>query len=233
MGLNLDLILDTLPRLMSGIGITLGLLVYSLLGGLVLGSLLCMALTSKKPWLRATARCYVTFFRGTPALVQLFVIYYGLAQFPILRESPLWIVMRDPFWCCVLAFALNSGAYVAEIMRGALSGVPKELGEAARALGMRPLAIFRTITAPLALRLFLPPYGNEAVSMLKTTALASTVTLMDLTGVARTVVAQTYAPYEIFISAAIVYLALAWIIGRLITRAERWASRWQEAGVQS
>ena len=229
MGLDLALIVDTLPRLLDGIGITLAILLLSQLGGLVLGALVCAGLLSKRPALRLPARTYVTFFRGTPALVQLFVIYYGLAQFDALRASPLWILLRDPFWCCVIAFSMNSGAYVAEIMRGALSGVPAGLKEAGRALGLRDRVIFRTITVPLALRLFLPPYGNEMVSMLKTTALASTVTLLDLTGVARTVVAQTYAPYEIFIAAAIIYLVMAWLIGLGVAYAERRAGAWEQA----
>lgn len=227
MGLDVSLIVTTLPRLLDGIALTLGLLVLSQLGGFFLGVGICAARLSGVRGLRRTALTYIGFFRGTPALVQLFVVYYGLAQFELVRESPLWILLRDPFWCCVIAFAMNSGAYTAEIMRGALSGVAPELREAARALGLRPSTIFWKITAPLALRLGLPPYGNEVVSMLKTTALASTVTLMDLTGVARTVVAQTYAPYEIFISAAIIYLCLAWIIGVAVSLLERRFSRWQ------
>lgn len=230
MGLDVGLIIETLPKLLDGIGLTIAILVCSQAGGFVLGGLICAALLSKRAAIRLPARAYVTFFRGTPALVQLFIIYYGLAQFELVRASPLWIALRDPFWCCVIAFAMNSGAYTAEIMRGALSGVPSGLAEAGRALGLHSFTIFRTITAPLALRLFLPPYGNEVVSMLKTTALASTVTLLDLTGVARTVVAQTYAPYEIFISAAIIYLALAWMIGLAVSALERHFGKWQKAG---
>lgn len=233
MGLDLALIVNTLPRLLDGIGLTLALLVLSQLGGFVLGAGICAARLSRISALRRAALAYIGFFRGTPALVQLFIVYYGLAQFEALRESPLWIALRDPFWCCVIAFAMNSGAYTAEIMRGALSGVPLGPREAARALGLRRTVTFWKITAPLALRLGLPPYGNEVVSMLKTTALASTVTLMDLTGVARTVVAQTYAPYEIFISAAIIYLTLAWAIGIAISLLERRFGRWQALATNS
>ncbi len=229
MGLDFGLIIETLPRLLDGIGLTIAILLCSQLGGFILAGFICAALLSKKTFIRTPARAYVTFFRGTPALVQLFIIYYGLAQFEFVRSSPLWYLLRDPFWCCVLAFAMNSGAYGAEIMRGALSGVPGGLKEAGRALGLRPPVIFGTITAPLALRLFLPPYTNEVVSMLKTTALASTVTLLDLTGVARTVVAQTYAPYEIFISAAIIYLTMAWMIGLAGSVLERRLGRWERA----
>lgn len=227
--LDVALIIDTLPRLMDGIWVTLSLLVLAQGLGFFLAGGICAALVSTNPLLSRAARAYVTFFRGTPALVQLFIIYYGLAQFEWVRASPLWIFLRDPFWCCVVTLGMNTGAYTAEIMRGALSGVPKGPAEAGRSLGLSRLTVFRTITAPLAVRLFLPPYGNEVVSMLKTTALASTVTLMDLTGVARTVVAQTYAPYEIFISAAIVYLAMAWVIERLIGYAEWRSSRWMRA----
>lgn len=224
--LDFELIIDTLPRLMDGIAVTLSLLVYAQALGFVIAGGICAALLSPSLWVARAARVYVAFFRGTPALVQLFIVYYGLAQFEWVRASPAWIVLRDPFWCCVVTLGMNSGAYTAEIMRGALSGVPKGPAEAGRSLGLSRLTVFRTITAPLAVRLFLPPYGNEVVSMLKTTALASTVTLLDLTGVARTVVAQTYAPYEIFISAAIVYLAMAWVIERLIGYAEWRSSHW-------
>ena len=229
MVLDLALILDTLPRLLDGVSLTVLILLYSQAGGFVLGGFICAALKSRNPVLVHSARAYVTFFRGTPALVQLFIVYYGFAQFEFIRQSPLWILLRDPFWCCVFAFVMNSGAYTAEIMRGALSGVPTGLEEAGRAMGMRRLAVFRTITAPIAVRLFLPPYGNEAVSMLKTTALASTVTLLDLTGVARTVVAQTYAPYEVFISAAIIYLIMAGGIGVCVSALERRFGRWEKA----
>lgn len=229
MSLDVTLIIETIPRLLDGIGVTLAILGASLVGGFMTGSGLCAMLVGSSKTARLCAQAYVTFFRGTPALVQLFVIYYGLAQFEWVRSSPLWILLRDPFWCCVLAFSLNSGAYTAEVMRGALSGVPAGCREAASALGLNRFVIFYKITIPLASRLFLPPYGNEVVSMLKTTALASTVTLLDLTGVARTVVAQTYAPYEIFISAAIVYLVLALGIERVISYLERRSNHWVEA----
>lgn len=218
--------IETVPRLVEGIGLTLSLLLTSLLGGGVLGSFLCAALLSRFKIVPVLAKTYVTFFRGTPALVQLFVIYYDLAQFDWVRASPMWVLLWDPFWCCVLAFSLNSGAYTAEVMRGALSGVPVGIREAGAALGLNRFVIFYKITVPLSLRLFLPPYGNEVVSMLKTTALASTVTLLDLTGVARTIVAQTYAPYEIFISAAFIYLILAWALERGIAYLEQRSNHW-------
>ena len=145
-------------------------------------------------------------------LVQLFVIYYGLPQFEWIQQSVLWPFLREPFYCAILSFTLAAGAYGAEILRGGIQGVDRGLLEAGSALGLSVRHRFTHITAPIALRLSLPAFSNEVISLLKATALASTVTLLDMTGVARTIVAKTFAPYEIFISAAIIYLILTWFI---------------------
>ena len=221
MSFDLSLVWESLPRLAGGLGLTLLLLFCSLFIGGLLAAPATWALLRARGPARGVARAYVWMFRGTPALVQLFVIYYGLAQFPWLRETPAWVLFREPFWCCVIAFSLNSGAYSAEILRGAISGVPAGQVEAARALGLRPLTVFLQVVWPQALRLALPPYGNEVVGMLKTTALASTVTMAEITGVAETIVAETFAPYEVFLSAAVIYLILVWILERGIAAAER------------
>ena len=176
------------------------------------------------------AQAYIYFFRGTPILVQIFIIYYGLPQFGFIRNSILWPILREPFTCCVIALGLNSGAYVSEILRGGVLGVDKGLTEAGKALGLSAPQRFIYITAPIAIRLSLPAYSNEFISTLKATALASTVTLMDVTGVARTLVSQTYAPYEIFISAAILYLAFAWLSYVGLAWIEARASRYVKKG---
>ncbi|MGF1658637.1 MAG: ABC transporter permease [Rubrimonas sp.] len=220
MGLDLAIVADSLPRLVEGLALTLALIGASLLGGALLSGPATWLLLRPERWLRGPARVYVWAFRGTPALVQLFVIYYGLAQFEWLRATPLWTVLREPFWCCVLAFSLNSGAYTAEILRGAVSGVPAEQAEAARALGLSRGQVFRLVVWPQALRLALPPYGNEVTGMIKTSALASTVTLAEVTGVAETIAAETFAPYEVFLSAAIIYLGLTWAAERAVAVAE-------------
>ena len=221
MSFDVGLILETLPKLLQGLGLTLALLFSALALGALLAAPTIWALMQSNGAIAAAARLYVWMFRGTPALVQLFVIYYGLAQFDWIRDSAAWVVLREPFWCCVLAFSLNSGAYTAEIIRGAIGGVEEGQREAARALGLGRVDIFRLIVWPQALRLALPPYSNEVVGMLKTTALASTVTLAEITGIAETVAAQTFAPYEVFLSAAIIYLLIAWGIERLLKACEQ------------
>lgn len=212
MSFDLTLIADSLPKILRGLGLTLNLLAVSTLIGLALAVLILLARLSGRPWLVWPAKAYIYFFRGTPILVQIFIIYHGLPQFGFIRQSFLWPVLREPYWCSVIALSLNTAAYVSEILRGGVLGVDKGLVEAGKALGLSRFQRTSRITAPLAVRLALPAYSNEIISMLKSTALASTVTLMEMTGVARTIVAQTFAPYEIFIAAAIIYLVLVWII---------------------
>lgn len=221
MTFDVSLVVETVPALVNGLGLTLLLLVFSLLGGALLSIPATWALLRQNGIAWRVARAYVWMFRGTPALVQLFVIYYGVAQFEWIRESSLWPLLREPFWCCILAFALNSGAYTAEILRGAISGVPDDQREAAASLGLRPSAVFNKVVWPQAVRLALAPYSNEVVGMMKTTALASTVTLAEVTGIAETIAAKTFAPYEVFLSAAAIYLIIAWLIGRAFAYVEK------------
>ncbi|MEL6219191.1 MAG: ABC transporter permease subunit [Pseudomonadota bacterium] len=221
MSFDVGLIFESLPQLIEGLWLTLILLGASLSGGAVLAIPTVWALLHAHRAVRAPAQAYVWMFRGTPALVQLFVIYYGLAQFEWLRETAAWTLLREPFWCCVLAFSLNSGAYTAEILRGAISGVPAAQREEAWTLGFSRSQTFRLVVWPQALRLALPPYSNEVVGMLKATALASTVTLAEITGIAETIAAQTFAPYEVFLAAAAIYLALAWMCQRVLQWIER------------
>ena len=145
-------------------------------------------------------------FRGTPLLVQIFLIYYGLGQFEAIRDSFLWTFFREPFWCAILALTLNTGAYTSEIIRGGIQSVPFAQIEAARACGMGRLLLFRRIVLPLAIRQALPAYGNEIILMVKASSLASTITLMEVTGIARGIIAKTFAPVEIFIVAGAIYL---------------------------
>lgn len=225
MSFDVALIIDSLPKILQGLGLTLNLLVVSTLFGLVLAVLILLMRLSGSAWLIWPAKAYIYFFRGTPLLVQLFIIYHGLPQFGFIRQSFLWSILREPYWCTVIALSLNTGAYVSEILRGGVLGVDRGLTEAGKALGLTRLQRATRITAPLAVRLALPAYGNEVVSLLKATALASTVTMMEMTGVARTIVAQTFAPYEIFIAAAIIYLVLVWIIQTLFGLVEARSNR--------
>ncbi|CAK7261161.1 MULTISPECIES: ABC transporter permease [Shinella] len=225
MSFDLSLIAVSLPKILQGLGLTLNLLAVSTLFGLILAVGILLMRLSRRAWLVWPAKAYIYFFRGTPLLVQLFVIYHGLPQFGFIRQSVLWPLLREPYWCSVIALSLNTAAYVSEILRGGVLGVDKGLIEAGKALGLSKFQRTSRITAPLAVRLALPAYSNEIVSMLKSTALASTVTLMEMTGVARTIVADTFAPYEIFIAATIIYLVLVWIIQTGFTLVETYANR--------
>jgi polar amino acid transport system permease protein len=221
--LNFDLMLivASLPKIAGGVVLTLKLLVVSLLVGTGLGIGAALMRISGNRLFVWPSFAYSFVFRGTPMLVQLFIIYYGLSQFEGLRNSVLWPVLREPFWCAVIALSLNCGAYSAEIFRAAIRGVDQGLHEAGRALGLTPRQRFLYVTTPIAVRLALPGYGNEMIGLLKGTALVSMIAMNDITGVARTIVAKTFAPYEIFIAAAIVYLSITWVIQHGIRLAER------------
>jgi polar amino acid transport system permease protein len=226
MSFDLNLILDSLPKMLAGFGVTLQLLVVSGLLGLILAILLLLMRLSGKFYLDWIAQVYIYIFRGTPILVQIFIIYYGLPQFEAVRDSVFWSILREPTGCAILALTLNTGAYVSEILRGGVLGVDKGLLEAGSALGMSARQKFIYITTPLATRLALPAYSNDVISLLKSTALASTITITDMTGIARTIVADTYAPYEVFISLAIVYMIFTFGIQKLFGVFERYLGRY-------
>ena len=226
MSFDLNLILDSLPKMLAGFGVTLQLLVVSGLLGLILAILLLLMRLSGKFYLDWIAQVYIYIFRGTPILVQIFIIYYGLPQFEAVRDSVFWSILREPTGCAILALTLNTGAYVSEILRGGVLGVDKGLLEAGSALGMSARQKFIYITTPLATRLALPAYSNDVISLLKSTALASTITITDMTGIARTIVADTYAPYEVFISLAIVYMIFTFGIQKLFGLFERYLGRY-------
>lgn len=226
MTFDLNLVLESLPRMLAGAGITLQLLLVSGFLGLVLAILLLLMRISGKFYLDWIAQVYIYIFRGTPILVQIFIIYYGLPQFEALRDSVFWHILREPTGCAILALTLNTGAYVSEILRGGVLGVDKGLLEAGSALGMSARQKFIYITTPLATRLSLPAYSNDVISLLKSTALASTITITDMTGIARTIVADTYAPYEVFISLAIVYMIFTFGIQKLFGVIERFLGRY-------
>jgi polar amino acid transport system permease protein len=226
MSFDIMLIVDSIPKMLVGIGLTLHLLFLSTFIGLILAVITLLMRISGHWFLAWPAMAYIYAFRGTPILVQIFLIYYGLPQFEFIRESIAWPILREPFGCAVVALSLNAGAYVSEIMRGGVLGVDRGLHEAGRALGLKTHQRFIYVTTPIAVRLAIPAYSNDCISMLKATALASTITLMDMTGVARTIVAKTFAPYEIFIAAAIIYLVMTWVIQRGFGLFERRMSRY-------
>ncbi|MBC3207121.1 ABC transporter permease [Pseudomonas sp. SWRI111] len=220
--MNWDVIIKWLPKLAQGATLTLELVAIAVIAGLLLAIPLGIARSSKLWYVRSLPYTYIFFFRGTPLLVQLFLVYYGLAQFDAVRESSLWPYLRDPFWCATVTMTLHTAAYIAEILRGAIQAIPPGEIEAARALGMsRPKAMFYIIL-PRAARIGLPAYSNEVILMLKASALASTVTLLELTGMARTIIARTYLPVEIFFAAGVFYLVMAYVLVRGFKLLERW-----------
>lgn len=220
---DFSVIWDSLPLYFDGLLVTLKLLSISLLIGLLLAVPLALMRVSKQPLVNFPAWLYTYVIRGTPMLVQLFLIYYGLAQFDAVRESALWSWLSNASFCACLAFAINTSAYTAEILAGSLKATPHGEIEAAKAMGMSRLKMYRRILLPSALRRALPQYSNEVIMMLQTTSLASIVTLVDITGAARTVYSQYYLPFEAFITAGLFYLCLTFILVRLFKLAER---RW-------
>lgn len=220
--MDLPFLWSVLQRLVVGIPLTLQLAFASVACGLGVALLLGVAMHQRWRPLDWIAAAYVFVFRGTPLLVQVFLIYYGLGQFrPFLQELDVWWFFRSPYYCVLLALAMNTAAYGAEIVRGGLQSVPAAQVEAARAFGMSGLTLYRRIVGPIALRQALPAYGNELILMVKATALASTVTLMELTGIAHKLISETFRAMEIFVVAAAIYLLINFILTRLVAYAER------------
>jgi octopine/nopaline transport system permease protein len=218
--MDLAFMQETFWRLLEGLPLTLNLAFVSVALGAILATALALMRMSGNPVLDGVARAYTFVFRGTPLLVQIFLIYYGLGQFEAVRDSFLWTFFREPFWCAILALTLNTGAYTGEIIRGGIESVPWGQVEAARACGMSRVLLFRRIVFPIAIRQALPAYGNEVILMVKSSSLASTITLLEVTGIARGIIAQTFAPVEIFIVAGAIYLSINFLVTRAIRFAE-------------
>ncbi len=214
---------DSLPLYFSGTLETLKLLAISLLIGLTMAVPLALMRVSKHPAVNFPAWLYTYIIRGTPMLVQLYLLYYGLAQFEAVRDSMFWPMLSNATFCACLAFAINTSAYSAEILAGSIKATPHGEIEAAKAMGMSRFKLYRRILLPSALRRSLPQYSNEVIMMLHATSLASLVTLVDITGAARTINSQFYMPFEAYITAGLFYLCLTFILVRLFKLAEtRW-----------
>jgi putative lysine/arginine/ornithine/histidine/octopine transport system permease protein len=214
-----DVIADNQQALLRGIGLTLELLALSTIIALVLAVPLALMRTSSNRLFSRFAYGYMYLFRGTPLLTQLFLIYYGLSQFDAVRHSVLWPILREPWPCALIALSLNMAAYAAEALRAGILGVPAGEREAAVAMGMTPFQLNRLVVLPRAFRIALPGLGNEVVVQMKSTALISTITLLDLTGVARRIESRTYTTDALFV-AGIVYVVLTYAISRLFRLAE-------------
>ncbi len=219
--MDIDLMFDSLPKLLKATVTTLKLLSLSLVFGLLIGILFALMRLSKNKILQNFSYYYSYIFRGTPMLVQLFIIYFGLAQIELLRTSFLWVILKEPYWCAIIAFSLNTGAYTSEIFRSAFQTIKIGYIEAGKSLGLSKKNIFLKIQLPIAIKQSLPAYGNEIILMLKGTSLASTVTLMDLTGVAKYIISTTFKPIEVFIVAGSIYLFLTFLVHNFIKFAEK------------
>lgn len=220
MGLDVAFLWSTFVKLGSAVPMTLGLFAASVSLGAVFALGITYCRVSGGLLLSAFGRAYIFVFRGSPLLIQMFLIYYGLGQFPAVRHSLFWPVLRDPFSCAVLALAFCTAGYQAEIMRGGLQAVPAREIEAGRATGMSGLLLFRRIIAPIAIRQALPAYSTEIILMVKSTALASLVTVWEVTGTAQRLISQTYRTMEVFLVATLIYLLINFIIVRLMALVE-------------
>jgi len=219
--MDLDLMINSLPKLLSATLTTLKLLSLSLIFGLTIGLIFAIMRLSKNKLITNFSYGFSYIFRGTPLLVQIFIIYFGLGQIEYLRSTILWIILKEPYWCAIIAFSLNTGAYTSEILRSAFQTIKPGFIEAGKSLGISSKIIIYKIQIPIAIRQSLPAYGNEIILMLKGTSLASTVTLMDLTGVAKYIISTTFKPIEVFIVAGSIYLFLTFLIHNFIKFAEK------------
>jgi|TARA_B110000259_G_scaffold3613_1_gene4163 octopine/nopaline transport system permease protein len=219
--MDLGLMVISLPKLLSATLVTLKLLSLSLFFGLIIGLIFAILRLNKNPIINKFAYGYSYVFRGTPLLVQIFIIYFGLGQIEFFRSTFLWVVFKEPYWCAIIAFALNTGAYTSEILRSAFETIKPGIIEAGKSLGISNKIIFYKIQIPVAIRQSLPAYGNEIILMMKGTSLASTVTIMDLTGVAKHIVSTTYKPLEVFLLAGGIYLFMTFLIHNLIKYLEK------------
>jgi len=219
--MDLELIITSFPKLLSATLVTLKLLSASLFFGLFLGLFFAILRLNKNKLIRGFAYGYSYVFRGTPLLVQIFIIYFGLGQIEYLRTTFLWVILKEPYWCAIIAFSLNTGAYTSEILRSAFETIKPGVIEAGRSLGLNKVSIFTKIQIPIAIKQSLPAYGNEIILMLKGTSLASTVTLLDITGVAKFIISTTFRPIEVFIVAGSIYLFITFLVHNLIKYLEK------------
>jgi polar amino acid transport system permease protein len=222
---NVDLLNAWGWRLLLGLRVTAEVVLIACSLGFLLAWPLSLARRSRNPLLAWPVLAYTAYFRGTPLLCQLYLVYYGAGELrPALASAGLWWFFRDAFYCCIFAFTLNTAAYQSEILRGAVLAVPKGQLEAARALGLSRLAIARHVIWPQAMLVALRPLGNELISIVKASALAAIVTLMDLMGETRLIFARTF-DFSIYLYAAILYLAITQAISQLWNWLERLLSR--------
>ena len=213
---NDSLLFRNFVEVLSGLDNTLLLLIISLPIGFVLSLVFALGRVSKNKILSKPIAGYIFVIRGTPLLVQIYLIYFGLGSIEFIRESFLWILLKEPFWCGVLALTINTVAYGSEIFRGGIQSVTKGQIESGLYLGFNKFMLLRKVILPIALRKVLPSYGNELILMVKATSLVSLTTYMEMTGIARKIMAKTFAPVEAFIAAGILYLFLNFLMVQFV-----------------
>ncbi len=205
-----------MPKIVSGIWITCWLTVLTMGLGMVLAVMLGLAQAAGPAWLAWPAKVYCSVIRGTPLLLQLWLLYFGLGslfpQIPWIKDSALWPILRQAWPYGVLALTMSVAGYEGEVMRGAFKGVPSGQLEAARAMGMPRLTAFRRIWLPQAIHRALPTIGGEMVLQMKSTPLVATITVVDIYSVAKRVTQDTFIVYEPLLLLAVIYMALAGLI---------------------
>lgn len=219
---------STIMEYWGGLVTTVQLVFLSLILGMIMAVPLAIMRTSKNPLINAPIWFYTYVFRGTPLLIQLYIIYYGIAQIEGIQQTFWWDIFREAFYPALLAFTLNTAAYTTEIIRGAIVATPNGEIEAAKAYGMNWALRMRRITLPSAARRAVQAYSNEVIFMLHASAIASVVTLVDLTGAARNIYSRFYAPFDAFIFVALVYMALTFILVFAFRKLEKHLLRHQQ-----
>ena len=210
------LIIKNFFLVIRGLDNTLLLLIISLPIGFVLSLIFALGRVSKISIISKSIAGYIFIIRGTPLLVQIYLIYFGLGSIKAIRDSFLWYLLKEPFWCGVIALTINTVAYGSEIFRGGIQSISKEQIESGKALGFGKIMMMRKIILPIAIRKVLPSYGNELILMVKATSLVSLTTYMEMTGIARKIMAKTFAPVEAFIAAGILYLFLNFLMVQFV-----------------
>ena len=219
--MRFELMYESFFKIVEGIPLTLQVVSISTILGIFLAVAVALMRISGNRLMSLPAYYFVYLIRGTPLLLQLYFVYYGLSQFEAIRESILWPILKEPYWCGIITLTISTGAYSSEIIRGGILSVSKNYIEASGALGLSQIKTFMLITLPITVKQALPAYGNELILMVKASSLISIVTLMEITGIARTIISKTYAPVEIFLVAGSIYLVMNFIIVIFVNLAER------------
>ncbi|MAE37359.1 MAG: ABC transporter permease [Pelagibacteraceae bacterium] len=218
--MRFELMYESFFKILEGVPLTLEVVLISTFLGFGLAIIVALMRISDNKFYSVPAYSFIYVIRGTPLLLQLYFVYYGISQFSFVRESFLWPILREPFWCGIITLTMSTGAYSAEILRGGIQSVSQGYIESGKALGLGRVSLFFRVVMPITIRQALPAYGNELILMVKASSLISIVTLMEITGIARTIISKTYAPVEIFLVAGSIYLFINFVITRLVKYAE-------------